>query len=461
MTMGKVPGTLKAAIILAVLFLLLSPLPLKASTVRWDGAWPDFRGGPQNPGSRDIVLVPEGMGPELKWSVLLSSGVTSPVTGDAQGLYVGTLNGTLFRMDPLTGRTTWHNELGGTIEAAPLVIDNGTAVVAATSEGLVKRFESSNGKVVWSWTNPSNGGIFSSPKESSGLIYFGSYDSSFYCLYSGNGTVRWTYPGCDGYIQTTPGLASVNGRTVVLFGACDGTMNCLDALSGEVIWRFRTAYIPSSPTISDGKVSFGSYDRKLFCLDVNDGSEVWNTSLPDDIYSSPAVLGERVVVGCNDGSLYLLNEGNGTVLWSREMSEGSLESSPILFRDIAAVTTADGLFFLDADNGTVVRGFELGDAADISPTYIDGLLLFGDSYGNVFAISIVDLRTGDDDDNGPSNMDKIIGPVVVSIILISALIFLLLLIIFIRIKKGKDDQLHGRSQYQLELVHNRERPRNP
>lgn len=311
--MGQVTSDLLAVTVYAALLLLMASLTSGAASGPTNMTWPDFRGGPENPGSRDVVLVPEGKVPALGWSVLLPSGVTSPVTGDADGLYAGTMNGTLFRIDALTGLSTWHRELGGTIDAAPLLMDNGSSVIAATSEGLVTRLEAANGRVEWSWKNPSGGRIFSSPKESSGLIYFGSYDSSFYCLYSGNGTVKWTYPGCDGFIHTTPGLAELDGRTVVLFGACDGTMNCLDATTGDVVWRFRTAYIPSSPSISEGMVFFGSYDRKLFCLDLNEGSEVWNTSLPDDVYSSPAVLGDRVAVGCNDGSLYLLNKGNGTV----------------------------------------------------------------------------------------------------------------------------------------------------
>ncbi|MCU0798835.1 MAG: PQQ-binding-like beta-propeller repeat protein [Candidatus Thermoplasmatota archaeon] len=395
--MGQVPGDLLAVSVFAALLLLMASLPSGAASNPTNMAWPDFRGGPENPGSRDVMLVPEGWEPVLNWSKVLPSGITTSVTGYGNGLYAGTLNGTLFRLDAEDGRTVWSRELGGTMDAAPLIIEDGSSVIAATSEGLVVRLEAAKGKVQWSWKNPSGGRIFSSPKESSGLIYFGSYDSSFYCLYSGNGTVKWTYPGCDGFIHTTPGLAELNGRTVVLFGACDGTMNCLDAMTGDVVWRFRTAYIPSSPSISGGNVFFGSYDRKLFCLDLNDGSEVWNTSLPDDVYSSPAVLGGRVAVGCNDGRIYLLTGNNGTVKWSREMGKGPLESSPLLFRDVVAVTTGDGLFFLDVSNGSVTRGFELGNAEDISPTCIGGSVLFGDPYGNLFAISIRETDDNDDD----------------------------------------------------------------
>jgi outer membrane protein assembly factor BamB len=280
-------------------------------------------------------------------------------------------------------------------------MDDGASVVVATSEGLVIGLSATNGSALWSWKAPTGGRVFSSPKELGERIYFGSYDSSFYCLFASNGSLSWSYPGCSGYIHTTPAIAQVDGSPVVLFGACDGTMNCLDATSGEVLWTFTTAYIPSSPSVSGERVYFGSYDDKLFCLDLEDGTEVWNRSLPDGVYSSPAVLGEKVTVGCNDGNLYMLDALTGEVIWNRTMTEGALESSPLLFRDRVVVTTSDGMFLLDTEDGAVTRGFELGNAGDISPTYVGGSVLFGDSAGWVRAVSFEEVNgTDDDDDDG-------------------------------------------------------------
>jgi outer membrane protein assembly factor BamB len=397
------------------------------------GPWRDFRGGPGNPGSRDLVLVPEGSEPRVNWSRQLDSGVTSPVTGDGTGLYVGTINGTLFKLDPGNGHTIWKRELGGSIDAAPLVMEGGASVVAATSEGLVMMLSSANGSSVWTWATPTGGRIFSSPKEHDGRIYFGSYDSSFYCLHASNGTVAWTYPGCEGYIHTTPAIAELEGRAVVLFGACDGTMNCLDARDGEVLWSFVTAYIPSSPSVSGGKVHFGSYDSRFFCLGLGDGKEVWNRSLPDDVYSSPAVLDDRVAVGSNDGSLLMFDAANGDVLWNRTLTEGALESSPLLFRDMVAVTTGDGMVLLDPGSGNVRSGFELGNAADISPTYIGDSLIFGDSSGWVRRITATDERVAPDDDGDDDGWEVPFWALFLSINVLFAIALVILIALRIRL----------------------------
>lgn len=51
---------------------------------------------------------------------------------------------------------------------------------------------------------------------------------------------------------------------------------CLDATSGQQLWQFATGgRVDSPPTYSHGKLYFGSADGSVYCLRANDGALVW------------------------------------------------------------------------------------------------------------------------------------------------------------------------------------------
>jgi hypothetical protein len=62
----------------------------------------------------------------------------------------------------------------------------------------------------------------------------------------------------------------------VFVGTDSQTMQCLDALTGEPLWDFTTgAWVDSPPTIHDGLCIFGCRDGSVYCLRASDGELVW------------------------------------------------------------------------------------------------------------------------------------------------------------------------------------------
>lgn len=63
----------------------------------------------------------------------------------------------------------------------------------------------------------------------------------------------------------------------VYFGSSvDHYVYCVDAASGEPIWKFYTeGPVRLAPTLSNGKVYFGSDDGKVYCLNAEDGEIIW------------------------------------------------------------------------------------------------------------------------------------------------------------------------------------------
>ena len=110
------------------------------------------------------------------------------------------------------------------------------------------------------------GGNNSSPAVVNGVVYVGSYDSSFYALNARTGTVLWKYQtGSQVGIDSSPAVVS----GVVYFGADDpdNSVYALNASTGALLWKYTTGSdVESSPAVVNGVLYVGSLDRNLYAL---------------------------------------------------------------------------------------------------------------------------------------------------------------------------------------------------
>lgn len=144
---------------------------------------------------------------------------------------------------------------------------------------------------------------------------------------------HWFQIRTGGSIATKPLLLDKR----LYFGACDHIFYCLDAETGEEIWRFKTkGPIISSPAFFNGRLYFGSWDGNLYCLNLQRKPE-WTFPAGDKIVSQPLIHFSQIYFGCKDGNLYCLDQ-DGTLLWRRSFNEQI--SYPIV--------PGDGCFYLAA-----------------------------------------------------------------------------------------------------------------
>src|SRR6266404_6597655 len=76
----------------------------------------------------------------------------------------------------------------------------------------------------------------------------------------------------------------------VYFGSDDSYLYSLNALTGELNWKFKTGdVVYSSPAVADGAVYVGSHDGHLYSIDAQTGKQRWSFKTGYRVYSSPAV----------------------------------------------------------------------------------------------------------------------------------------------------------------------------
>lgn len=276
-------------------------------------------------------------------------------------------------------------------------------------------------------------------------LYLGDRDGRVYALDPANGEVLWdkrldenslaqvwsSPVVAEGVLLVGIGGKSTNYTDEELM-SFRGSINALDAESGEMLWRFDTTRGPDGEAFGPGVAVWSTpavdlergvlyvgtgnsyfhpaspYSDSLVALELHTGNVVWTRQFttddnftranpvgPDsDVGATPNLfqIDDRALVGVGDkaGHYYVMNRDDGELLWSRELSPGSS-----LGGVIGNAAVADGrvyvasndnfrftqLYALNASDGEVVWKVQL-DGPSYGGVLRLGSVLFAGSAGN-------------------------------------------------------------------------------
>lgn len=321
-------------------------------------------------------------------------------------VYVNTIDG-FVALDEATGEGLWQNpEARGF--SSPAVFDD--SVFVGSSNGTVYRMNATDGRVEWSTRllgETGFSGITSSPKIVFDSLYIGTFNESggpgeVVSLWVSNGTVRWrTETGsvhfsspayADGTLYV--GVAGrYNTTSQITFEPPFGLL-ALDAATGEERWFFETSgSVSASPAVAGSTVVLAAKDGQVYAIDRHTGAQTWAADVQAGV-SSPAVDGDWVFVGGGSfggqGRVTALDLATGDVRWTFAPNgpvQSSLTSSAgkVLF----STNTANGsVYALDAATGDLVWRFTPSPAQYIlsSPVVADGMVFAASDNGHVFAL---------------------------------------------------------------------------
>ncbi len=249
---------------------------------------------------------------------------------------------------------------------------------------------------LWTW-EPLNTGEYGAPKSSpclaDGLIYVGS-DQGFLLALTDTGSERWRYQVRDTQWGIHSSPAVYQGK--VYFGAYDGWVYCLDAVTGVLHWEVRPGqWIGSSPAIDEQSgllyigIEYGKRGGSLIALNAHTGQLVWNCQLGHYVHASPwlDLPRKQVIIGANDGRVCAIDAATGHLRWQFPTA-GEVKGRPIVDAEGQCfVTSFDGcLYTLDAATGLLRWQRRLAQRLYTNPLLYHDLVITGGHTGRVVAL---------------------------------------------------------------------------
>lgn len=262
---------------------------------------------------------------EILWQFLFLDSInTAPTIWNGRVLF-GSPNDMFYCVDAATGEEIWsvpalpHPNRGQVVDDS---LPGGVVYYPSESDVLYARLIDDGSEV---WTVPSAEAIVSPPSlDALGRLFVTSAgDGDVRAHVTSNGDTHWSTP-----IGTAQGHAPVeNGR---VYATAIGSLYCLDAVTGEVIWEFENGETNSAaPAIGhDGTVYFADAccQKSLFAVSP-DGVELWTYSLNGQVKYPPIVDGKGTIYICAFnieagafGEVHAVNP-DGTRLWVKEMPD--------------------------------------------------------------------------------------------------------------------------------------------
>ena len=277
-------------------------------------------------------------------------------------------------LDMQTGDVIWETDLG-IFNSMPLLYEGNIYISSLRGvdsiSGLltpnvgynvntINCLDGETGEIIWDLTYPVETGawdtrifshVFTPPVIDDGKLYYGltkSYDlgRSIHCLDAATGEEIWRKEIGEtesGFLESMGPHLTVGGGN--LFCIIDDSVFCLDGKTGKVKWEFPLPERTSgkTPMASDESALFLREIDAVIAVNIKDGTFLWKTSVPGRD-TDLAFSDGKVVVGSNDHHVYVLNGKNGEIMTKYDL--GEIVHDPVIASGRIYITSKRTLYVL-------------------------------------------------------------------------------------------------------------------
>ncbi len=211
----------------------------------------------------------------------------------------------------------------------------------------------------------------SKPTAVDGMVYVGSPARFIYALDAETGDEKWKFE-MGAAISASPEMD--NGKIYAGQQGGEDWFYCIDAKSGSPVWKQNIGWDWGSCNVSDGKVYIPGIDGYVNCLDANTGEIIWRYRTEKSTCSEPTLDGDQVYFSGWDHFLYAFEKNTGTLRWKFQLSGGGDSGVPVA-SDMKIYLPVGGNVFrcLDGRTGDVIWRYTQGrNVFNVTPAYHDG-----------------------------------------------------------------------------------------
>jgi len=290
----------------------------------------------------------------------------------------------------------WENKVGDNEVNNFNLVFSEEFVIAATSDGSVRKMKINSGETVWKkeFSQKIMIGVGGNIEN----ILFIAEDGYLWCL-DGKGEAIWKI-FVDGEALTTP---VINNDKAYVRLANYGILQ-VDLKQGDIDWR----YIHSSPSLtfngtsslafSDGIIYGGFGAGKLVAIHQKSGAFMWEATISqikgvtdierlNDVLSQPLINNREIYAASTSGDLTAIDRRNVNTIWTRKIS--SFKNLAFDGFDIYLAHKSDSLYSLDSKNGkTNWRNADLQYRRVTNPIITGDYVAVGDFDGYIHLLNI-------------------------------------------------------------------------
>ena len=224
--------------------------------------------------SSSVYSLDRDSGEEI-WSTDTLLGSQSSMTAWNGLLFLPTFSsgtqGWMYALNTVSGEIAWVTyDIGHLWDSSPVVVDS--TIYIGSCNGSLYRIDALTGSIINEFTFGGLERIESTPAIHEDRAYFG-LDDYFYCVDRFSGVVQWDLYLPDGYLHASAGIAD----GLVFWGDDDCSpydslvfIHAVDIQTGTEIWNYPVYEVPlgiiSSPAIVDGVMYIGAGDGNLYAF---------------------------------------------------------------------------------------------------------------------------------------------------------------------------------------------------
>ncbi len=254
----------------------------------------------------------------------------------------------IFGINTKNGTQIWNHEVTGDVFSSPCLVDDGTKVVVGCRNNFIYMLDVKSGDLVWEFETGSE--VWSSPSYNGQHIFVGSDDGLLYSL-DLDGKLLWKTK-LNGKVRSSSPCLSFYGKErehcSVLIGTYNGGIYCLSGSSGMIKWsKDIEKPVMASPASIRDKVFFAASDQRIYCFQIEDGSKILDYKTDDKIWSSPSISehDDILFIGSLDSHVYGIDINTGKQTW-KFPTMNMIDSSAAIASNMMFIGSRDGLFYI-------------------------------------------------------------------------------------------------------------------
>jgi outer membrane protein assembly factor BamB len=351
---------------------------------------------PRNPPAALVDFKPT-MPVRTAWSASVGAAgafaFTPALANDS--LFVAAANGSISRINAISGRQVWRIEAGMPLTAG--VGSDGAIVAVAGEKGMLLAFDA-DGKLRWKAQASSE--ILSAPAVGQGLVVVRSVDNRVAAYDADSGARRWvvqrTVPPLT--LRSAPGIV-ISGSSVYV-GLPGGRLLALALGNGGARWEVavgdprgtteleRISDISGAPVVAGRDVCAVAFQGRVACFDAATGASHWAKELSSDVGLG---VDERFIFAADErGAVSAFARDSGTGVWRNTNLANRRLSTPVSFGRAVAVGDGQGyIHFLSREDGALLArvGTDGSPILAGSPIVTGSHAVFQTQAGTVVAIA--------------------------------------------------------------------------